>query len=297
MCEKPSAVSFQNLSLHLSIAQHTESFLSMCQRQSLVTTPPQLNPLNNTLDQTSIFSKIDRACEAINKKRKRSIEEDQQSKKARDHSWKGGIDSNAKSSCPKDTVLLMASACGDSRLQRQLCVSSHPVVCHTNTSPDSGTILSMMESTCRVNSPPPLNPSVFPVPESVFSIDEINEDLLHEVLKCDHPGQDTTTKEGIPVQSASCESSADQAPVQDADSSKTAEFNTASTAAPASATKTCGRGREIQSAITCLDKDNDRGSSTIQDKLFIEQLCELDASLENLSQPDFFEHFSLLDFY
>lgn len=51
---------------------------------------------------------------------------------------------------------------------------------------------------------------------------------------------------------------------------------------------------ETQSALTIPAKDNDGASSAIQDQLFIEQLCELDASLGNLSHPDFFEQFSLL---
>ena len=56
-------------------------------------------------------------------------------------------------------------------------------------------------------------------------------------------------------------------------------------------------GLETKSPDIILAEDNDRGSSAIQDELFIEKLCELEDSLGNLSPPDFFEHFSLLDFF
>lgn len=63
-------------------------------------------------------------------KQKRSIEQKQPLKKARESSWKGSKNMNAKSSSCKGTGFLMASACGDSTYQTQLCVSSHPPGSH-----------------------------------------------------------------------------------------------------------------------------------------------------------------------
>ncbi|MGE9715260.1 hypothetical protein ACQP3F_26980, partial [Escherichia coli] len=93
------------------------------------------------------------------------------------------------------------------------------------------------------------------------------------------------------------ESHASSGSVQDSDSTKTGKHVQVSKTSADIPTKSTGREWESQSPNVILAQDNDRGSSAIQEQLFIEQLSELEDSLGNLSPPDFFENFSFLDLF
>lgn len=295
-CETQSGVSAPPVLSHLNIAPHSESILSMCQRPSLVTPPPQFSSLNNSLDQVSIFSKIDRACEEILKKNKRSREQKQQRKKARELPQMGGQDSHAKCASPDGTVL-MVSAFEDSSSKRQLGVDSPPHVSSSIISPDSEFMLPMCGSPFHDSFPPSLSPDSFPEPDSTFSINQTNECLLHEILKCAQAGQSPASEDRIPGQSANCATSSHLAPTQDPDPVCSPVPSAASTAAAEAATKTAGTHSETESADPTLVSENDQGYKDNADQLFIEKLCKLDALLGHVSQPDLCDDFPVLDFF
>ncbi|KAM7340273.1 hypothetical protein ACRRTK_000888 [Alexandromys fortis] len=294
--ETQSRVSAPPVLSHLNMAPHSEPTFSMCQRPSLGTPPPQLSSLYNSLDQVSIFSKIDKACTEILKKNKRSREQRQQRKKARKLRQMGGQDSHAKCASPNGTVL-MASAFEDSSSQRQMGVDSPPQVSPSIISPDSESMFSMWGSPFHDSFPPPLSPSIFPEPDSIFSINQTNACLLHETLKCAQAGQSPAAEDRIPGQSANCATSPHPTPAQDPDPVCPPVSSTASTAAAEAATKTAGTESETESAVPTPVSENDQGYKENADQLFIENLCKLDALLVPLSQPDLCDDFPVLDFF
>ncbi|XP_038194811.1 uncharacterized protein LOC119820495 [Arvicola amphibius] len=289
--ETQSGVSAPPVLSHLNIAPHLEPIFSMCQRPSLVTPPPQFSSLNNSLDQVSIFCKIDRACEEILKKNKRSREQRQQRKKNRELPQMGGQDSHAKYASPDGTVL-MASAFEDSSPQQQLGVHAPPQVSPSIISPDSESMFSMWGSPFHDSFPPPLSPSCFPEPDSTLSINQTNKCLLHETLKCAQAGQFAAAEDRIPGQSANCATSAHPAPAQGPDPVCPPVSSTASTAAAEAGTES-----ETESADPTPVSENDQGYKDNADQLFIENLCKLDALLGHVSPPDLGDDFPLLDLF
>ncbi|KAL6040156.1 hypothetical protein STEG23_030398 [Scotinomys teguina] len=180
-----------------------------------------------------------------------------------------GQDSHYHSSSLKGSVLPMASPCEDSCSQRQSGGSS----------------------------PSPLSPTIVTEPESVLCITQTNEGLLNKALKSTQDFQAPAAGGRIPSQSADCAFSAHPTLAHDVDSIPPLESSTSSEAAPEIATKAAERVKQTPSVNSIPETKDYQDSIAIQDQLFMQHLCELDASIVPLSPPDFFDNFSLLDFF
>lgn len=62
LCERPQFLIFPTLLRHSNITKNSESTFFMCHTPSVVNPLPEFSPLSNSLDQMTIFSKIDQAC-------------------------------------------------------------------------------------------------------------------------------------------------------------------------------------------------------------------------------------------
>ncbi|KAL6085006.1 hypothetical protein STEG23_017697 [Scotinomys teguina] len=180
-----------------------------------------------------------------------------------------GQDSHYHSSSLKGSVLPMASPCEDSCSQRQSGGSS----------------------------PSPLSPTIVTEPESVLCITQTNEGLLNKALKSTQDFQAPAAGGRIPSQSADCAFYAHPTLAHDVDSIPPLESSTSSEAAPETATKAAERVKQTPSVNSIPETKDYQDSIAIQDQLFMQHLCELDASIVPLSPSDFFENFFLLDFF
>ncbi|XP_076428103.1 tetrapeptide repeat homeobox protein 2 [Peromyscus maniculatus bairdii] len=154
--------------------------------------------------------------------------------------------------------------------------------------PGPGSSQPMQERTLGVSSPPPLNSTTFTEPQSISCITQTNQCLLNEV---------PAAGDRLPGQSADCAFSASPTLAHDVNSIQSLESRTSSKAAPETAKKAAERVKETPSVNSNPETKDYQDSSTIQDQLFLQQLCELDASIVPLSPPDYFENFSLLEFF